>query len=99
MSRGTIQFWSCTPLALPASCFIPFGSTNEANTIYIGPPKPIVYTHGSFAAHDMQHLIPTPIGRKKRDVSIFEFKDETRIYVIFPLFHVSSMMCTELKRR
>lgn len=76
--------------------FLPFDSTTEANAINIGPPKPIVYTHGSFAAHDMQHLMPTPAGRRKRDVSIFEFKDETRIYVIFPLFHVSYMLCMEL---
>lgn len=97
MSRGMIQSWSCTLLALPASCFLSSHSTNQANTIIIGPPKPIVYTHGSFAAHDMQHLMPTPAGRRKRDVSIFEFKDETRIYVIFPLFHVSYMLCMELK--
>ncbi|KAF3009254.1 putative secondary metabolism biosynthetic enzyme [Neopestalotiopsis sp. 37M] len=57
-----------------------------------GPPKPIVYTHGSFAAHDMQHLLPAPAGRRKRDVSIFEFKDEVRIYVIFPLFHLGGFV-------
>ncbi|ETS81832.1 hypothetical protein PFICI_06834 [Pestalotiopsis fici W106-1] len=66
---------------------------SSGSTGNIGSPKPITYTHGSFAAHDMQHLLPAPTGRRKRDVSIFEFKDEARIYVIFPFFHVSPTCC------
>ena len=73
----------------PGKFLLTCALASETNSSTTGPPKPIVYTHGSFAAHDMQHLLPAPAGRRKRDVSIFEFNDEVRIYVFFTLFHVS----------
>jgi hypothetical protein len=55
-------------------------------------PKPIIMTHGSFAAVDYDHNIPAPPGRKKRDTTFFAFEEETRMFLILPFFHVSS--CT-----
>ncbi|KAK6193565.1 hypothetical protein LQW54_012344 [Pestalotiopsis sp. IQ-011] len=57
-----------------------------------GLPRPIQYTHGTFAAHDREHLLPAPAGRKKRDISFFEFREEARIYVPSAFFHLSGFV-------
>lgn len=57
-----------------------------------GLPRPIQYTHGTFAAHDREHLLPAPADRKKRDISFFEFREEARIYVPSAFFHLSGFV-------
>ncbi|KAM0814113.1 putative Carrier domain-containing protein [Seiridium cardinale] len=53
-----------------------------------GTPKPITSTHGSWAACDNEHNMPSPPGRKKRDISFFKFDEETRMFLILPFFHL-----------
>lgn len=47
-------------------------------------------THGSVGAHDNDHNLPAPVGRKKADSTIFTLAGEDRrLYLVLPFFHVS----------
>lgn len=40
------------------------------------------------AAHDNDHNVAAPVGRDKMDTTVFTTVKETRIYIVFPFFHV-----------
>lgn len=46
-------------------------------------------THGSFAVMDNEKNLEEIPGRKRRDWSMWNFEGESRVYTIFPFFHVS----------
>lgn len=46
-------------------------------------------THGTFAAFDNEHNLPSVPGRKNRDTTVWSFDGEARVYMVFPFFHVS----------
>ncbi|ROV87840.1 hypothetical protein VMCG_10544 [Cytospora schulzeri] len=56
-----------------------------------GLPKPITITHGSVGAHDNDHNLPAPAGRKKMDTTVFMLDgEERRLYLILPFYHLWS---------
>ncbi|KAI1505652.1 acetyl-CoA synthetase-like protein [Biscogniauxia marginata] len=57
-----------------------------------GHPKPVTMTHGSFAAVDNEMNLPSVLGRKKRDSSMWNFDGEARMYMVFPFFHLGGFM-------
>ncbi|KAF7519954.1 hypothetical protein G7054_g12910 [Neopestalotiopsis clavispora] len=72
------------PLLKPLKDLVP----SRKSKLVAGMPKPIIMTHGSFAAVDYDHNVPAPPGRKKRDTTYFAFEEETRIFLVFPFFHL-----------
>lgn len=53
-------------------------------------PKPVVMTHGSFAAIDNDRNFPTVPGRQNNDLTIWDFENaNSRIYEPFPPFHLA----------
>lgn len=54
-----------------------------------GIPKPIVMTHGSFAAVDNDRNFPTIPGRNNHDLTTWEIRQRCRLYVLFPPFHLA----------
>ncbi|KAI8958393.1 acetyl-CoA synthetase-like protein [Daldinia sp. FL1419] len=57
-----------------------------------GLPKPITCTHGSWAAHDNEHNLPAPMGRKKQDSTVFHLNGEARLYLMLPFFHLGGFV-------
>ncbi|KAL1884099.1 putative NRPS-like protein biosynthetic cluster [Diaporthe australafricana] len=60
-----------------------------------GLPKPITITitHGSIGAHDNDHNLPAPAGRKKADSTVFTLDGEgRRLCLILPFFHLGGFV-------
>ncbi|KAI1437361.1 acetyl-CoA synthetase-like protein [Xylaria sp. CBS 124048] len=65
-----------------------------------GLPKPIVMTHGTFAAVDNQKNLPKIPGRQQTDSTQFDFENtfdgEARVYMTFPFFHLGGFLVFSL---
>ncbi|KAI9745626.1 MAG: hypothetical protein M1818_001160 [Claussenomyces sp. TS43310] len=55
-----------------------------------GMPKPVVMTHGTFAATDNDRNFPGVEGRKNHDLTVWDFNGAPgRLYEPFPPFHLT----------
>lgn len=57
-----------------------------------GLPKPIIWTHGTLAAHDNDHNLHVPAGRGHMDSTVFDVDGEARLYVMLPFFHLGGFI-------
>ena len=56
----------------------------------LGPPKPVVTNHATWAILDNDRNLPTVNGRKNQNFALFNFsRDGGLYYSSFPPFHVS----------
>ncbi len=59
-----------------------------------GFPKPVIMTHGTFAALDNDRNFPTVPGRRNHDLTVWDFDTpDARIYEPFPPFHPAGFLC------
>ncbi|KAI1778529.1 acetyl-CoA synthetase-like protein [Hypoxylon cercidicola] len=57
-----------------------------------GLPKPITITNAALAVLDKEKNLPGLPGRGKWDWSMWNFEGESRVYTIFPFFHLGGFL-------
>ena len=64
--------------------------TRNTNTMNIGPPKPVISNHATWAVVDNDRNLRTIKGRRNQNYALFNFPgDGGRYFAAFPPFHVS----------
>ena len=57
----------------------------------LGPPKPVVMNHATWAVVDNDRNFATVEGRRNQNFALFDFPEHNgRYYAAFPPFHVST---------